>query len=432
MRRDLFAKMPENSNFNISSTSFFSTISNSKSTKSNMTTIDFISPSSTISLFKPQNFLIVVTLFVELIQLSIFAVKNVPVTSEVPVFTSQTVHSTLNSVVFTNLSSNSTQIAQYILLDFTALSPLLIYQIQTWICIFLVGLFILVFLFQVISELRWFGILNREKKNKEANSYFFHSFFGSVIYGHGIIKNVPSWIANLVVILADTILLMVCDKLLNVLVCDYASETITLKAMPDIICWEYDHKLVATLSLISFSIYLPLASMIGPLLAANKDKDLHSSENDSNDSSPIETSAQFIQPFLSLVVVVKCMIAVLSGFFGEKSQLADILATFILCSFMLFFSVCWLIFSKPFFLFKPASHGYLPPSPTPIVTLLRIAGFAGGIWGSIVCAISKVFKVFDLYAQLCIIGSGLLIIISVIFYFYKSEVLFYNIFLFII
>jgi hypothetical protein len=41
---------------------------------------------------------------------------------------------------------------------------------------------------QILVELREFGWLKEQKQTEKANNFFFHSFFGAVIYGHGVLK----------------------------------------------------------------------------------------------------------------------------------------------------------------------------------------------------------------------------------------------------
>ncbi len=46
----------------------------------------------------------------------------------------------------------------------------------------------LVFLVQFMRELRVFAALKSSGNTKDANELFFHSFVGSIIYGHGELK----------------------------------------------------------------------------------------------------------------------------------------------------------------------------------------------------------------------------------------------------
>jgi hypothetical protein len=57
-----------------------------------------------------------------------------------------------------------------------------------WASIGLVFLLVLVFMVQLIRELRVFATLKAAGKTKDANELFFFSFVGSIIYGHGELK----------------------------------------------------------------------------------------------------------------------------------------------------------------------------------------------------------------------------------------------------
>ncbi len=57
-----------------------------------------------------------------------------------------------------------------------------------WASIGLVFLLVLVFMVQLMHELRTFATLKAAGKTKDANEQFFFSFVGSIIYGSGELK----------------------------------------------------------------------------------------------------------------------------------------------------------------------------------------------------------------------------------------------------
>lgn len=89
----------------------------------------------------------------------------------------------------------------------------------------------------------------------------------------------------------------------------------------------------ATLSLIAFSYYVPLSTMIAPMLVSAAEEAVtagnnSNSNNNSNHSSRNQgrqrdsetgpgTRVLYIKPFLSMIAISKCVLVVVSFFFGD-------------------------------------------------------------------------------------------------------------------
>jgi len=148
-----------------------------------------------------------------------------------------------------------------------------IHLVYGWGGIAIAAALLAVFVVQFCRELRSFGLLKiRQGRQKEANDVLFYSFVGSIIYGHGEMRNVSARLAALVTILAETLFLVVCAKLLLVLTCVTPSVAIpnftgsVLLLNESVVCWEGDHRALGCCAMIAFGFYLPLAAMIAPLM----------------------------------------------------------------------------------------------------------------------------------------------------------------------
>ena len=301
-------------------------------------------------------------------------------------------------------------------LDFTRLAPETIFAIQSWTAIGLVGLLLLLVGVQVCSELRAFGLLRRQGQTAAANKLFFHSMFGAIMYGHGVLHRVHPLVQTVTGLLADALLLLVCNKLLTIVTCTSAG---VVQVLPSMQCWTGSHAVLASCALIAFSFYLPLSSMIAPMLtvkglaadqeaartaaaevkkakrvqhakmtAEEKQAAAEAKQDAEAEPEAPVVKVQFVQPFLSLVAVGKCVMVVGSNFFGGGTQLALVIASAALCFGLLAATVWWSYVARPFSAGRPASHGFVPPSPVVVVTNVRMLGFAGGVAGAIVGAIA--------------------------------------------
>lgn len=91
-----------------------------------------------------------------------------------------------------------------------------------WGAVSLVGLLIVIFSAQFLAELKVYGKLMRDVKDKDkAKDAFFFSFTGAIVYGHGSPTNISDRMRLLVGLLSDGLFLVISVQLLNVFACDY-------------------------------------------------------------------------------------------------------------------------------------------------------------------------------------------------------------------
>jgi hypothetical protein len=84
-------------------------------------------------------------------------------------------------------------------------------------------------------------------------------------------------IRTIVSVLADTLFMVICEKLLAMVICvppppgfgggsGGGSGKTVLQLNPNVVCWEGEHAALACVALICFGVYLPLSAMIGEWL----------------------------------------------------------------------------------------------------------------------------------------------------------------------
>lgn len=112
-----------------------------------------------------------------------------------------------------------------------------IQRMLMWGSVGLVGVLLLLFCGQFVSELRRYGQLmkNVEDKDKAKDSFFF-SFTGAIVYGHGAPRNISDRTRLLVGLLSDGLFLVISVQLLQVFACDYSGSEITLRVDDTMVC----------------------------------------------------------------------------------------------------------------------------------------------------------------------------------------------------
>lgn len=157
----------------------------------------------TLSLTSPANLITSIGVLLEAVQLALFSLE----------FQTGSSASAIYSAVFIKVDS-------FVPIDVAeAVASSALYV--AWAC---VAALIVLFCYQFLRELRIFGRLKKEGEQDKANKYFFHSFVGSIIYGHGLLKGVPGWVSVLASVLSDGLFLIVAQYLVEVLVCNEADR----------------------------------------------------------------------------------------------------------------------------------------------------------------------------------------------------------------
>ncbi len=305
----------------------------------------------------------------------------------------------------------------------------------------LVGLLLVVFLIQLVRELRMFATLKSSGNTKHANELFFHSFVGSIIYGHGELKGVTPAINLVVGVLSDTLFMVVCEKLLLLVTCTEPTDAVGgvsyLQINPSIECWtSSEHQLLAVLCLIGFGFYLPLSAMIAPMLmeadaeaaeaaAAKEKKKKAAAEKAAKAAAkngaggkpvppappkpgqPALTEAEIaakeaadelaskkdvvmVKPFLSIITVSKCLMIVLATYFGRNGVEATILSQLFIMLALAVITMRWSVLTHAEF--ELGRVGLAEPCLPPAVNVWRVYIFIGGAAGALCAAIAYHFK----------------------------------------
>jgi hypothetical protein len=132
-----------------------------------------------------------------------------------------------------------------------------------WIAVCVVFLLLILFSHQFLIELRRYGYFLRDVNMKDdAKDYFFFSFTGSIVYGHGKPDTISPYFRTTVSLITDGLFLVINLRLLDVLACDYSTDTPYLLADERIECWNGRHSVLAVCALISYAYYVPLSIMV--------------------------------------------------------------------------------------------------------------------------------------------------------------------------
>lgn len=265
----------------------------------------------------------------------------------------------------------------------------------------------------------------KEAKDAAAD-YFFFSFVGAIVYGHGELRNVSKCTSRVVSVLADSLFLIVCGKLVLVLTCTAGNDLTPPVMMIDgtMECWTGAHQKLACLSLVCISFYVPLCALIGPMLASpGEDKEAAKKnvtkrklkgvaaccvamvtcnigdccesckcpcENPCADccckrpeggDEKKESDIAFVRPFVSLTVVSKCCLLVGSTFFGLDSAYGLVITTLFVSLFLAMITAVWGWNGH-------SKHGLAEPCAPVGITIWRSLSFMVAVLGSIIALLA--------------------------------------------
>ena len=176
-----------------------------------------------------------------------------------------------------------------------------------WAAVGVVALLIIVFATQFLFELKLYGhLLQRIEDKDEAKDSFFFSFTGAIVYGHGKPNNISKKMRMVVSILSDALFLVISMQLLTALACDFdgVDTEATLRVKESVVCWEGEHALLATLSLMAYAFYVPLSIMITPMLLEVPSSD--------DKATPKDEGVAFLKLYLMTINVVKSVMLVVA------------------------------------------------------------------------------------------------------------------------
>lgn len=363
-----------------------------------------------------RNLIAVISLTVEAVQLVLFSVQTLDAADVIRKPDADATSSSSSSDSSTDSSTKhggggkfGPNFLPYLFLNFAGFVSDHIMYFYALSALLVVALLLLLFLGQFFKELLSFAKAKSEgtaEGTKRGAEIFFHSFIGSIVYGHGEVRHVSSFVSNMVALLADTLFLIVAGKLMAVFTCTVPSANEPARLLIDqrVICWEGDHQLLACLSLIAFAYYLPLASMISPMLV---ESDNAPAEEAASVAAGGQTVAQkvgkkdvsFATPFLSMIIVSKCLLQVSSFFFGKQDPIVTVVSSMVVSLGLIVVTGVWisrshstLFRSKSWYAagsFQQFQFIHVSPPCTPdSIGIFRMISFGGGVVGSIVAIIA--------------------------------------------
>jgi hypothetical protein len=294
-------------------------------------------------------------------------------------------------------------------------------EVYSIFCMIFVGLLLLFFVARFVYELRTYSQLKYAlRQTEEAKQFYFHSFVGTIIYGHGTLKNVNKLSSKLVGLLSDTLFLVICEKLILVLCCDHQTNTLLIESSVE--CWTGKHQFYATINLILFGYYVPICSMIAPMFAEpepeqEKEKDTDNKEEASEDSEDEEkeksackkflsfdNSIKFLKPFLSAITVSKCFMLISANFVSQGHPIGTVISQAIAMLALIVFTLQWSMNNLAQFGLTQNEPGF------PFgVSMLRLLGFLAGLIGCLIQLLIY-FDFLQLHQQLLILFAVILVI----------------------
>eukprot|EP01083_Nonionella_stella_P023362 64645_1 len=359
--------------------------------------------------FKPMTFewnigsiIAILLLVYEMLQLSVFATHVIGNTSP-PSATSGSMNVDLvydrDTAIYriTNaLTGVFTLVSKlcYVSLDFLETHTLEYYSYFNFIC---VGGLILFFVYRFHYELKTYGRLKYIQRNdSKAQMFYFHSFVGTIIYGHGTLENVGKCSSKIVSVLSDALFLGICEKLLLVNVCDEESN---LWIQSDVKCWRDQHQIYCVFNLILIGYYIPIATMISPMFM-EEDGDEEEDEQDTeyNKDNPttkwkkfvsFSNTTRFVKPFVSLLTVSKCFMLIGAVFISGGAPFGTIVCEGITMVALLCYTLWWSISNLKLYGLTQNEPGF------PFgVSLIRSLGFLVGLT-SCVIELLKLYGIVD-------------------------------------
>jgi hypothetical protein len=160
----------------------------------------------------------------------------------------------LSSSMFGATASEANTIAGIVLPGF-----FLVLKRHVWLLAALMGPLIfagllLVFCVEVARDLFFYRRSLLTSESREGHDAFFKSFTGSVAYGHGFLRDVSVFVSTAVDLLANALFMTACSQMISQFACAWESEC-------------YLRRPASTyISLVCFSFYVPLSSLLGPQL----------------------------------------------------------------------------------------------------------------------------------------------------------------------
>eukprot|EP01083_Nonionella_stella_P014292 40175_1 len=248
-----------------------------------------------------------------------------------------------------------------------------------------VGALILFFELRLIFELRQYARYKHiEYDRDKARSFYFHSFVGSIIYGHARLQNVSQFTAKIVSFISDAAFLGICEKLIVILVCNSTQNgSYLIVDNEETICWTGKHQHYAAICLVLIGYYIPLSAMISPMFDEDGQRDKKESW------MSMANSVYFVKPFIAAVTCTKCFMLISATFMLKGAAIGTIACNCIVCLILFVFTLKWSFVNLNQFGLTQNEPGF------PFgASLIRALGFFAAIVGSVV-ELLKVCDVID-------------------------------------
>eukprot|EP00927_Polykrikos_kofoidii_P024442 TRINITY_DN22225_c0_g1_i1.p1 TRINITY_DN22225_c0_g1~~TRINITY_DN22225_c0_g1_i1.p1 ORF type:complete len:930 (-),score=77.59 TRINITY_DN22225_c0_g1_i1:42-2831(-) len=245
-----------------------------------------------------------------------------------------------------------------------------------WLALGAVGGAILLVSGRLMYEIRRYEELQHTSGRREADAFFFHSFVGSLLYGHGQPERLPGALCGGISLICDLLFFALVDNVCSVMVCFRSSEVYITGTSVE--CWSASHRRMCTIAMVAFGYFVPLSILVAPVLAeANKNS----------------KRVTFVKPYLMCINLSKVAAVILMVLFSSR-ELPCVIVSFCLCLFIASLTLVW------------ALHASLrQPAMVPVVNVTR---FLGG-FGALLCSLLAVS--ITLVPALNVPGKDVLIVV---------------------
>eukprot|EP00004_Rigifila_ramosa_P010336 TRINITY_DN2216_c0_g1_i5.p1 TRINITY_DN2216_c0_g1~~TRINITY_DN2216_c0_g1_i5.p1 ORF type:complete len:934 (+),score=262.36 TRINITY_DN2216_c0_g1_i5:77-2878(+) len=227
----------------------------------------------------------------------------------------------------------------------------------TWVAIGAVMILIVIFSLQFSFEL--YTYQNKKIANAGHSEFYFSSFLGAIVYGHGKLGYVKNKVCSVVELLSDTLFLVICNKLILGASCTSSGT-----------CFESEtQRLQQVLSLVTFSFYVPLSVMVSPLfLDANSEKDV-----------------RFQKTYLMAVNTAKCAMLLFAVILAQW-KLSNALSTLLIAFLLFVVTLAWILVRLPSQTVKEALIAPQKPCTIAWINIWRCVSFVAALWSAF-CAL---------------------------------------------
>ncbi|ETO27883.1 hypothetical protein RFI_09249 [Reticulomyxa filosa] len=237
-----------------------------------------------------------------------------------------------------------------------------------------VGVILLIFMLLFLWEVKTYCIYKHiQKQDKNARDHYFHSFVGTIIYGHGQFRSSSNKVSMIMRLLCDTLFLVICDKLVMILCCTRDGKW---RMDPEVTCWTGMHLKIGTIALIALAYYIPFCIMVAPMFVEFPTPLTGSCK----DYFSLTSTVEFIKPYLSVITLAKSFMLISAQLLSEGKPIGTILSQLVICLALFISTVLW---SWKNLNLQQYHKVFMPAFPYG-VSIIKSLGFFAGIIGSVI------------------------------------------------